>query len=74
MSRISDLVKEGFKETRETGEELKKAGDKLREINKHAQELGSLGGIKSAQNLTPEERSKRAKKAVEAREIKRNLK
>lgn len=35
MSRISDLVKEGFKETRATGKELKKATRQLQETTKY---------------------------------------
>jgi hypothetical protein len=35
---------------------------------------GKLGGSKAWANLTPEERSERAKKAVAAREAKRALK
>jgi len=41
--------------------------------NPHAQALGSLGGIASANSLTKEQRVARAKKAVTAREAKRKL-
>ena len=41
--------------------------------NPHAQALGSLGGIASANSLTKEQRVARAKKAVTAREDKRKL-
>lgn len=41
--------------------------------NKNAMALGKLGGLASAKSLTPEQRSERAKKAVNAREIKRKL-
>jgi len=41
--------------------------------NPHAQALGSLGGIASANSLTKEQRVSRAKKAVTAREAKRAL-
>lgn len=39
--------------------------------NKHAISLGSLGGLATAKAMTPEQRSERAKKAVKAREEKR---
>jgi len=39
--------------------------------NPHAQALGSLGGKARAKNLSPEERSRIAKLAVQARERKR---
>lgn len=38
--------------------------------NPHAQALGSLGGKKAAKNMTKEQRSERARKAVEARKAK----
>lgn len=41
-------------------------------VNIAAASLGSLGGKASAKSLTPEQRSERAKKAVKAREAKRN--
>lgn len=40
-------------------------------MNKHAQALGSLGGKKTASLMTKEQRIARAKKAVQAREAKR---
>lgn len=39
--------------------------------NKAAQELGSIGGKKRWEGITPKERSAHAKKMVEARELKR---
>lgn len=39
--------------------------------NKAAQELGRLGGLKAAQNMTPEERKERASKAAKKRKFKR---
>lgn len=41
--------------------------------NPHAQALGSLGGKKTAKNMTKEQRVARAKKAVQAREDKRAI-
>lgn len=40
--------------------------------NPNAVSLGKLGGLKSAANMTPEQRTERAKKAVAAREAKKN--
>jgi len=41
--------------------------------NPNAVKLGKLGGLASAKSLTKEQRIVRAKKAVKARELKRNL-
>lgn len=42
--------------------------------NPHAQALGKIGGLNSAKGMTPEERTKRAKKAVTVREFNRAVK
>lgn len=41
--------------------------------NKNAQALGSRGGKKAASNMTPAQRSRRAKNAVESRKIREEV-
>lgn len=42
-----------------------------KEISQYLRKLGARGGKAAAAKLTPEERSERARKAVQAREAKR---